>query len=70
MDGYSLDWVARGDNAILALQQHQYDCVLLDRGLPKATGDDVSVALRKNTAYKRQSSLLQPRTAYKTVLMD
>ena len=47
MDGYSLDWVARGDHAILALQQHQYDCVLLDRGLPEATGDDVIVALRK-----------------------
>ncbi|RLL40420.1 DNA-binding response regulator [Acinetobacter cumulans] len=47
MDGYSLDWVARGDHAILALQQHQYDCVLLDRGLPQATGDDVIVALRK-----------------------
>ncbi|NWK75879.1 response regulator transcription factor [Acinetobacter sp. SwsAc6] len=47
MDGYSLDWVARGDHAILALQQHQYDCVLLDRGLPQATGDEVIVALRK-----------------------
>lgn len=47
MDGYSLDWVARGDHAILALQQHQYDCVLLDRGLPEATGDDVIVVLRK-----------------------
>lgn len=47
MDGYSLDWVVRGDHAILALQQHQYDCVLLDRGLPQATGDDVIVALRK-----------------------
>lgn len=47
MDGYSLDWVVRGDHAILALEQHQYDCVLLDRGLPQATGDDVIVALRK-----------------------
>lgn len=41
MDGYSIDWVERGDHAILAIQQHQYDCVLLDRGLPKATGDEI-----------------------------
>ncbi|RKG31053.1 response regulator transcription factor [Acinetobacter tianfuensis] len=47
MDGYSIDWVARGDHAILAVQQHQYDCVLLDRGLPKAEGDDILKELRK-----------------------
>ena len=41
MDGYSVDWVERGDHAILALEQHQYDCILLDRGLPKVTGDEI-----------------------------
>ncbi|OTG82104.1 DNA-binding response regulator [Acinetobacter sp. ANC 5054] len=41
MDGYSVDWVERGDYAILALEQHNYDCILLDRGLPKVTGDEV-----------------------------
>ena len=41
MDGYSVDWVDRGDHAILALEQHQYDCILLDRGLPKVTGDEI-----------------------------
>ncbi len=46
MDGYVIDWVARGDHAILAIEQHEYDCVLLDRGLPKASGDDILVALR------------------------
>mgnify|MGYP002733206273 CR=1 FL=1 len=46
MDGYVLDWVERGDHALLAIQQHQYDCVLLDRGLPKATGDEILTALR------------------------
>lgn len=24
MDGYSVDWVERGDHAILAIEQHQY----------------------------------------------
>ena len=45
MDGYSVDWVERGDHALLALEQHAYDCVLLDRGLPKASGDEVLQAL-------------------------
>ena len=36
----------RGDHAILALEQHQYDCLLLDRGLPKSSGDEILKALR------------------------
>jgi two-component system, OmpR family, response regulator len=46
MDGYNVDWVERGDHAILAIAQHDYDCVLLDRGLPYATGDDILSRLR------------------------
>ena len=46
MDGYSVDWVERGDHAILAIEQHHYDCVLLDRGLPHATGDDILLKVR------------------------
>ena len=46
MDGYNIDWVERGDHAILAIEQHHYDCVLLDRGLPKATGDEILKMLR------------------------
>ena len=46
MDGYNIDWVERGDHAILAIEQHQYDCVLLDRGLPKATGDEILKTFR------------------------
>lgn len=46
MDGYNIDWVERGDYAILALEQHQYDCVLLDRGLPKINGDDILKTIR------------------------
>ncbi len=47
MDGYVIDWVEQGDHAILALEQHQYDCILLDRGLPAASGDQILTALRK-----------------------
>ncbi|KAB0624885.1 response regulator transcription factor [Acinetobacter gandensis] len=47
MDGYSVDWVERGDHALLAIEQHVYDCVLLDRGLPKATGDEILRRLRQ-----------------------
>ncbi|WP_130803000.1 response regulator transcription factor [Acinetobacter ihumii] len=48
MDGYSVDWVERGDYAIAAIEQHRYDCILLDRGLPKSTGDDVLTSLRQH----------------------
>lgn len=47
MDGYNVDWVERGDHAILAIEQHEYDCILLDRGLPKATGDEILQRLKK-----------------------
>ena len=46
MDGYNVDWVERGDHAILAIEQHHYDCILLDRGLPQASGDDILKVLR------------------------
>lgn len=47
MDGYSVDWVDRGDHAILAIQQHVYDCILLDRGLPQYSGDEIIQKLRQ-----------------------
>lgn len=46
MDGYNVDWVSQGDHAILAVDQHDYDCILLDRGLPKLLGDDVLQSIR------------------------
>ena len=51
MDGYSVDWVERGDHAILAIEQHQYDCILLDRGLPKATGDEILKNIRAKQSH-------------------
>jgi len=47
MDGYNVDWVERGDYAILAIEQHQYDCILLDRGLPHASGDEILKILKQ-----------------------
>lgn len=46
MDGDVVDWVQRGDHALLAIEQHQYDCILLDRGLPKVCGDKILQSLR------------------------
>lgn len=48
LDGYAVDWVQRGDSAAIALQTHSYDCVLLDRGLPGASGDQLLMQLRAN----------------------
>lgn len=47
MDGYVVDWVKRGHYAMTALQTHQYSCVLLDRGLPELSGDQILSALRQ-----------------------
>lgn len=46
MDGYAVDWLLRGDQAATALATHEYQCVLLDRGLPGRDGDAVLQALR------------------------
>ncbi len=46
MDGYTVDWLQRGDQAAAALATHEYQCVLLDRGLPGLDGDAVLRALR------------------------
>ncbi|MQR00460.1 response regulator [Glaciimonas soli] len=47
LDGYAVDWVLRGDSAATALQTHCYDCVLLDRGLPGFSGDQLLRQLRQ-----------------------
>jgi len=46
LDGYAVDWVRRGDQADAALRTHDYQCLLLDRGLPGMTGEAVLEALR------------------------
>jgi two-component system response regulator AauR len=48
LDDHAVDWVRRGDSAQTALMTHRYDCVLLDRGLPGLSGDELLAALRKS----------------------
>ncbi len=50
LDGYTVDWLRRGDQADTALHTHDYQCVLLDRGLPGIPGDRVLTALRARNA--------------------
>ncbi|KAF1023030.1 MAG: Transcriptional regulatory protein QseB [Paracidovorax wautersii] len=47
LDGYTVDWVQRGDLARTALRTQDYQCVLLDRGLPGLAGDELLRALRQ-----------------------
>jgi len=50
LDGYAVDWLRRGDQAHAALATHDYDCLLLDRGLPGMDGDAVLASLRGRQA--------------------
>lgn len=50
LDGYVVDRVVRGDLAQTALATHDYQCLLLDRGLPGLTGDALLRALRSQRA--------------------
>ena len=49
-DGYAVDWVRDGSLADTALDTHEYQCVLLDRGLPGMEGDAVLRRLRARRA--------------------
>lgn len=45
-DGYTVDWVDRGDQVLSALQREHFDLVLLDIGLPGLDGLQVLKKLR------------------------
>lgn len=45
-DGYTVDWVNRGDQVLGALQREHFDLVLLDLGLPGLDGMQVLRKLR------------------------
>ena len=47
LDGYVVDRVTRGDHAETALATHDYQCLLLDRGLPGLSGDGLLRRLRE-----------------------
>ncbi len=44
----SVDWVKNGETALSAIAETQYDCVILDIGLPKMNGLDVLRLLRES----------------------
>jgi len=46
-DGFAVDWVQDGRAAELALETSSYDTLLLDLGLPRKSGLDVLVSLRR-----------------------
>ena len=44
--GHAVDWVTNGSQVLAAINQHEYDCVLLDLGLPGVSGEDCLRSLR------------------------
>ena len=44
----SVDWVKNGETALSAVIETQYDCIILDIGLPKMSGLDVLQNLRES----------------------
>ncbi|OZI82495.1 response regulator [Bordetella genomosp. 2] len=50
LDGYVVDRVTRGDLAETVLATHDYQCLLIDRGLPGLTGDALLRRLRARRA--------------------
>jgi two-component system response regulator QseB len=46
-DGYTVDWVRDGDSAGLALDNEEYELILLDLGLPKKSGLELLTAWRR-----------------------
>lgn len=44
----SVDWVRNGESALTAITEAQYDCLILDLGLPKISGLDVLRTMRES----------------------
>ena len=44
----SVDWVKNGETALSAIAETQYDCVILDIGLPRMSGLDVLRQIRES----------------------
>ncbi|MCK4674346.1 MAG: response regulator [Gammaproteobacteria bacterium] len=43
----AVDWVKNGETALSAINETQYDCIILDIGLPKMSGLDVLHTMRE-----------------------
>lgn len=44
--GYAVDWVRSGRDLALAMTTHEYDCVVLDLGLPDVAGESLVKVIR------------------------
>jgi DNA-binding response OmpR family regulator len=44
--GHAVDWVTTGNQLLGSLNRHEYDCVLLDLGLPGLSGEECLRGLR------------------------
>ena len=44
--GYAVDWISRGSELAVAMATHEYECVLLDLGLPDVSGEDLLQGIR------------------------
>jgi DNA-binding response OmpR family regulator len=47
-DGNVVDWVKNGETALFAISETQFDCIILDIGLPKISGLEVLRHLRSS----------------------
>ncbi len=62
IEGYAIDWVEDKESAIVAMETHKYDMVLLDLDLPDGSGLDLVIEIRK----KKDSLSILILTAYDT----
>lgn len=46
--GYAVDWVRSGRDVLAALAAYDYECVLLDLGLPEVSGDTLLRSIREH----------------------
>jgi DNA-binding response OmpR family regulator len=44
--GYAVDWISRGADLTVSMATHDYECVLLDLGLPDISGEDLLQGIR------------------------
>ncbi len=45
--GYAVDWIQAGKELVSAMRTSEYDCVMLDLGLPDADGEDCLRTIRE-----------------------
>lgn len=61
--GHSIDFAATGKEAVLRVQQHNYDVVILDLSLPDMDGIDVCRSIKQNSQVITPILMLTARTA-------